>query len=405
MKFSLITMGCQMNEYDSERIRESLIACGFHETDVQDANLIVILTCVVREKPQKKALSLVSHHLRRGKRVLVAGCLSPIAKDTLEAKGALVVFPGEYDVVPELLGLSHPGTKRILRGPSAFVTIIEGCENFCSYCVVPYVRGPERPRPPDEILSEIRELEAQGLKDLTLLGQNVSAYSWGDVDFPKLLRIIHDETGIPFIKFTTSHPRDIDSRLAETIAERPRLSRWFHMPLQSGSDRVLALMNRGYTSSDYLGKIDMIRSILPDAVITTDLMVGFPTETEEDFQATLRVVERVGFDRAFMFSFDPRPRAKASEMSDQVPPEVKSERLRRLVDFTIERIRERKKRFIGKEMSLLALSSRRGRTDCTTRDGLVVLLWGDYEPGQMIRARITGLEGLIPVAERSPDPT
>ncbi len=392
-------MGCQMNEYDSARIRETLLSCGFQESEARKAELVVLVTCIVREKPQKKAMDLIRRYLREGKGVVVAGCLSPIAKETLEGEGAIVVFPGEYDALPELLGLPHSKAKRLISGPSAFVTIIEGCGNFCSYCVVPYARGPERSRPPDEILAEIKELEAQGLLDLTLLGQNVSTYSCDGVDFPGLLEMIHEETKIPFIKFTTSHPRDIDRRLVETVARHPRLSRWFHMPLQSGSDRILALMNRGYTSGDYIRKIEMIRSILPDAVITTDLMVGFPTETEEDFQATLRVVEWVGFDRAFMFSFDPRPRARASEMPGQLSREVKQARLRELIDFTIENIAKRKKRFIGKEMDLLALKSADGRTDCSTRDGLVVILKGNCSPGKIIRGRIAGLEGLILVAE------
>jgi tRNA-2-methylthio-N6-dimethylallyladenosine synthase len=399
MRFSLVTMGCQMNEYDSARIRETLLVGGFQEADDRDAELVILVTCVVREKPQKKAMALVRRYLRERKRVVVAGCLSPIAKTELEDMGADVVFPGEYDALPGLLGFSCREAPRLLVGPSAFVTVMEGCDNFCSYCVVPYVRGRERSRPPAEILSEVKELEAQGLKDLTLLGQNVSAYSHAGIDFPRLLEMIHDATDIPFIKFTTSHPRDVDSRLVETIAGRPRLSRWFHVPLQSGSDRILALMNRGYTSSDYHGKIEMIRESLPEAVITSDLLVGFPSETDEDFRATLGMVETVGFDRAFMFSFDPRPRAKASEMPDHVPSEVKKARLRELIDFTIERIRERKQRFIGAEMTLLALRNGRERTDCATRDGLVVFLLGNYQPGQMVSGKIVGFDGLIPVAE------
>jgi len=399
MRFSLITMGCQMNEYDSARIREALLAGGFQESESGGADLVVLVTCVVREKPQRKAMALVRRYLREGKQVAVAGCLSPLAKETLEGLGAVVLMPGEYDALPSVLGFSCGKPRRLLSGPSAFVTVVEGCNNFCSYCVVPYVRGRERSRPPEEILSEIKELEAQGLLELTLLGQNVSAYSHGGVDFPKLLEMVHDQTSVPFIKFTTSHPRDIDLRLVETIAGRPRLSRWFHMPLQSGSDRILELMNRGYSSAEYIEKVKMIRAVLPEAVITTDLMVGFPGETEEDFQATLRVVEEVGFDRAFMFSFDPRPRTKAAGMPDQVPAEVKSSRLRRLVDFTIENIRKKKARFVGAETLLLTLRSKDGRTDCATRDGLVVLLMGAHEPGQLIKGKITGIEGLIPIAE------
>lgn len=393
-------MGCQMNEYDSARIKEILLSGGFREADGhQDADTVILVTCIVREKPQKKAMALVRQYLMEGKRVVVAGCLSPIAKEALENQGALVVFPGEYDALPAIMGFPRARPTRQLTGPSAFVTIIEGCDNFCSYCVVPYVRGRERSRPPAEILSEIKELEAQGLKDLTLLGQNVSAYSYSGVDFPRLLEMIHEETDIPFIKFTTSHPRDVDSRLVETIARHPRLSRWFHMPLQSGSDRILALMNRGYTSEEYLRKVETIRASLPEAIITTDLLVGFPSETDEDFRATLDMVERIGFDRAFMFSFDPRPRARASGMPDQIPAGVKSERLRKLIDFTIGRIKERKKRFLGAEMNLLALGSNGARTDCTTRDGLVVFLKGNHRPGQMVKGKIVGLDGLVPVAE------
>ena len=388
-----------MNEYDSARIRETLLAGGFQEANGRDADLVVLMTCVVREKPQRRAMAAVRRYLKEGKRVVVAGCLSPLAKEALESQGATVLAPGEYDALPRVLGFSCGKAPRLLSGLSAFVTVMEGCDNFCSYCVVPYVRGRERSRPPEEIIAEIKELEAQGLLDLTLLGQNVSAYHHDGVDFPRLLEMIHDQTSVPFIKFTTSHPRDVDCRLVETIAGRPRLSRWFHMPLQSGSDRILAMMNRGYTSAEYLKKVEMIRAILPEAAITTDLMVGFPGETEEDFQATLRVVERAGFDRAFMFSFDPRPRARAALMPDQVPAEVKSDRLRRLVDFTIENIRKNKRRLIGAEMLLLTLRPENGRTDCTTRDGLVVLLNGVHEPGQLIRGRITRLEGLIPVAE------
>ncbi len=395
MRFAVINQGCQMNAYDARRARELLLAAGWEETTPERADAVLVFTCIVRNKPQEKGRQTVLRYLRKGKRVVAAGCIWPAAGQELARRGALILKPGEYHKLPQMLGLSVKGQpKPLASGLREFVTVAEGCDNFCAYCVVPYTRGRERSRPLPEILEEVKALEAQGVKEITLIAQNLGSYFWRGVDFWELLAAVHDETKVPFIKFTTIHPRDVHYKAIEVIKARPRLSRWFHMPLQTGSDRLLRLMNRGYTLSEYLEKVRWLREEL-DAVITTDLMVGLPTETEEDFRATLGAVEEAEFDGAYMFAFSRRPFGKASKIPVQVPEEEKARRLRTLIDHTIEVIRRSRRRFLGKEVFVLVEKPGSG----LTREDLRVKVPESLRPGAAVRARVVGFEGLVPVVE------
>jgi tRNA-2-methylthio-N6-dimethylallyladenosine synthase len=353
------TFGCQMNDYDSSRVQHLLSQRGYLLTaDLEQADVIFLNTCAVREKAEQKVYSFLGR-LRRFKirhpqlKILVAGCMAQQLGDRLLERFEhldLVVGTRSLAALPRLLQdvqetnarLAYLGEEPdapdwrlqdasgMAGGVAAPVTIMQGCDNFCTYCIVPYVRGRERSRPSAEIIREIQQLVAAGVRDITLLGQNVNSYgrkSQEPINFVDLLRRIQQETGVTRLRFTTSHPKDLTDELINCFTELDCLCKNLHLPVQSGSDRVLQRMSRGYSAAHYLDKIEHLRRISPDIGLSSDVMVGFPGETEQDFRATVRLLEQVQFDMLFSFRYSDRPYARASAFVDKIADDTKARRL------------------------------------------------------------------------------
>ncbi|MFM9970948.1 MAG: tRNA (N6-isopentenyl adenosine(37)-C2)-methylthiotransferase MiaB [Burkholderiales bacterium] len=386
-KLFLRTFGCQMNEYDSEKMTAVLNAAEGYETTKcpEDADLILFNTCSVREKAQEK----VFHDLGRVRDLKLANpqLLIGVGGCVASQEGAAIVSRAPFvDVVfgpqtlhrlpallaarratgkpqvdisfPEIEKFDHLPAPRVTRA-SAFVSIMEGCSKYCSFCVVPYTRGEEFSRPLEDVLAEIASLALGGVKEITLLGQNVNAYragsgeAGGECDFATLLGHVAEIPGVERIRYTTSHPREFTQRLIDAHASIEKLALHVHLPMQSGSDRVLAAMKRGYTSLEYKSIIRRLRAVRPEISIGTDIIVGFPGETEEDFEASLRMVDEVGFDASYSFVYSPRPGTPAANLQDDTPQQEKLERLYRLqkkldaLEMTIS------ERMIGTEQAVL----------------------------------------------------
>ncbi len=362
------TYGCQMNVADSEVVASVMATVGYDMTDnLDEADAVLLNTCSIRDNAEQKILSrlafLASLRRKRPKSsprliIGVIGCMAERVKEDLVANHGvdLVAGPDSYLDLPALFASVEAGEKAVnvtlstsetyrdiiparITGNivSGFISIMRGCNNFCSYCIVPYTRGRERSREPQSILAELADLRARGFKEATLLGQNVNSYSYTGsdgvtVDFPALLTMVAEAAPDMRIRFTTSHPKDMSDETIDVIAAHPNICRHIHLPVQSGSDSVLKAMNRKYTREWYLGRIAAIRSRIPDCGISSDLFTGFHDETEEDFEQTLSLMREVGFDSSFMFKYSERPGTLASRtMPDNVPEEVKIERLNRMI--------------------------------------------------------------------------
>jgi len=363
-KLFIRTFGCQMNEYDSDKMADVLNASeGVVKTDnPEEADIILFNTCSVREKAQEKVfhdLGRVRHlkQLNPNLVIGVGGCVASQEGDAIIARAPYVdvVFgPQTLHRLPQLIAerkangkaavdVSFPEIEKFdamppseVKGASAFVSIMEGCSKFCTFCIVPYTRGGEVSRPFNDVLTEVADLAANGVGEVTLLGQNVNAYR-GDMegteekaDLALLIEYIAEVPGIERIRYTTSHPREMSQRLIDTYATQPKLVSHLHLPVQAGSDRVLAAMKRGYTTLEYKSIIRKLRAARPDISLSTDFIVGFPGETDEDFEKTMKLIEDVGFDSSFSFIYSPRPGTPALELEDSTPADVKSARLSRL---------------------------------------------------------------------------
>jgi len=370
-KVFIKTFGCQMNEYDSDKMADVLGAAeGFEKTqDPEEADLILFNTCSVREKAQEKVFSdlgRVKHLKKKGVLIGVGGCVaSQEGADIIKrAPFVDVVFgPQTLHRLPEMLkardrlnqpqvDISFPEIEKFdhlpparVEGASAFVSIMEGCSKYCSYCVVPYTRGEEVSRPFEDVLVEVAGLADQGVKEVTLLGQNVNAYrgKMGDTDeiadFALLIEYVADIPGIERIRYTTSHPNEFTQRLIDTYAKVPKLVSHLHLPVQHGSDRILMAMKRGYTAMEYKSTIRKLRAIRPDLSMSSDFIVGFPGETEEDFQKMMKLITDVGYDSSFSFIFSPRPGTPAANLPDDTPHDVKLKRLQHLQAVLEENVR------------------------------------------------------------------
>lgn len=351
IKYLLRTFGCQMNFHDSEKMAGVLNEAGMQETAVHnEADLIIFNTCSIREKAEQKFLSELGRikSLKRKNpalKIAVAGCIAQQMGRGLFERAPYVDFvlgPQNIHLIkgivheegrgvavadnPGLSSMELPAARK--HWPMAWVSIMYGCNNFCSYCVVPYTRGPEVSRPAEAILSEMRCLSEEGFREVTLLGQNVNSYRGGPgMDFPALLRMIHDIKGIERIRFVTSHPKDLLDGLILAIRELDKLCEHIHLPLQSGSDRVLKAMNRGYGLDDYRRKVESLRKHVPSIAITSDIIAGFPGETDEDHKATISALSEIRFDGIFAFKFSSRAGTAASRLDGHLPEEIKAARL------------------------------------------------------------------------------
>ncbi len=425
-KVRIETYGCQMNVADSEVVAAILATAGYETTDSdRDAAAVVINTCSIRDNAEQKILTRLAYWqaLRRklGRHIMVAviGCMAERMKEKLiEDYGVdIVAGPDAYLDLPALFAAAEQGEKAInielsttetyrdvvprrigSSGISGFISIMRGCDNFCSYCIVPYTRGRERSRHPESILRELADLRARGFREATLLGQNVNSYRFTgpdgrEVGFPDLLDMVASAAPDMRIRFTTSHPKDMSDRTLETMAAHPNIARHIHLPVQSGSNSVLKAMNRKYTREWYLDRVAAIRRILPDAGLSTDMFTGFHGETEEDFRLTLSLMREAAFDSAFMFKYSERPGTFASKhLPDNVPEEVKIERLNRMIALQNELSLESNLRDTGREFEVLAEGvSKRNSEELfgrTSQNKVVVFPRGDVRPGDFVRVRV-----------------
>jgi len=439
------TFGCQMNEYDSDKMADVLRAADGYEltTNVEEADLILFNTCSVREKAQEKVFSdlgRVKHLKARGVKIGVGGCVASQEGAAIIARAPYVdvVFgPQTLHRLPELLhereragqpqvDISFPEIEKFdhlpparVEGTTAFVSIMEGCSKYCSYCVVPYTRGEEVNRPLDDVLVEIAGLADQGVREVTLLGQNVNAYRgrMGDTaeiaDFALLIEYIAEIPGIERIRYTTSHPNEFTPRLIEAYARVPKLASHLHLPVQHGSDRILMAMKRGYTAMEYKSTVRKLRAIRPGLSLSSDFIVGFPGETDADFDKMMKLIDELEFDNSFSFIFSPRPGTPAAQLHDDTPHAVKLARLQRLqavIDGNVKRFGQAlvgtTQRVLVEGRSRKDASELMGRTECNR----VVNFEGDARlVGQMIDVRITrslaySLRGEVPTAESAPSP-
>ncbi len=423
-KLKLITYGCQANELDSERIAGLLAQEGYELIErEEEADLILLNTCAIREKAEQKVYSRLGtfQALKRrkgGLRIGICGCVAQQEGQALLDRFPyldFVVGPGQLTSIPRLLhtqgdrgiatarapGFSYPATAPIKRRNAvrAWVSIMEGCDRFCTFCVVPFTRGRERSRPPLEIVEEIRGLKRQGYREITLLGQTVNSYGKKlrpPTSFVELLRQVDRVVdGEVRVRFTSPHPADVTEELAEAIADLPSLCEHIHLPVQSGSDGILRRMKRGYSRDEYLAKVALLRSKTPHLAITTDLIIGFPGETEEDFQDTLSLMQEVGYDGAFIFKYSPRPHTQAAQMPDQLPEEVKGRRLEQ-VQVLLNRLSfERNGAYLGRTVEVLVdredAKRDAARLAGRTRENKIVHFPGEaVTDGDLVSVTITG---------------
>lgn len=422
-KLYIETYGCQMNVADSEVVASVMRMAGYEPCEnLDEADAIFLNTCSVRDNAEQKIihrLEALCAMRKKGRKLIIGvlGCMAErVKEDLLHKHGAdLVAGPDAYLSLPDLIAQAEQGNKAINielsttetyrdvvpervcgNHLSGFVSIMRGCNNFCHYCIVPYTRGRERSRDPQSILTEVKDLEARGYKEVTLLGQNVNSYlsEAQGMAFPELLRTVARAVPGMRVRFTTSHPKDMSDETLHVIAEEPNVCRHIHLPVQSGSSRVLKLMNRKYTREWYLERVEAIRRIVPDCGLSTDIFAGYCSETEEDHQESLSLMRTCGYDSAFMFKYSERPGTFASKhFPDDVPEETKIRRLEELIALQNELSAEANQRCIGREYEVLIEGvSKRSKEQLfgrTEQNKVVVFNRGEHRIGQYVRVRIT----------------
>ncbi len=420
-KVYIETYGCQMNVYDTELVKAILDKHNYTLTDNEaEAEVFLLNTCSVRENANRKVYNRIQQFKskRNGDRVLIGvlGCMATNFRQQLLKDPRLpidfIAGPDSYKRLPKLIEeVSQTGEKIFdvtlsefetysdvypsrSGGVNAWIAVMRGCDNFCTFCVVPYTRGRERSRDPENVVAEVQQLAAEGFRQVTLLGQNVNSYRFEDKDFAYLLERVSTVEGIERIRFTSPHPKDFPDSLLRVIAENPKVCKQIHLPLQAGNDRVLEMMNRTYTQKEFLDLVDKIRTLIPDVVLTTDIIVGFPTETDAEFEDTVRVVETVQFDSAFIFKYSERPKTVAARrFPDDVPDEVKTERIVRLNDIqkkisyqkNLAHVGEIHEVLIEEEKTKKSPDHYQGRND---GNKIVIFPKGEYRKGQFVNVRI-----------------
>lgn len=424
MKFFIETFGCQMNVADSEVVAAIMETAGYELTEeYREANVIMVNTCSVRDNAEKHATGKLQNYMslkRRGKKTLIGiiGCMAERQGGQLidDLGIDFVAGPDAYADIPNLIEMARRGERavnielsrtetyrdiiprRIGKSISGFVSIMRGCNNFCTYCIVPYTRGRERSRDLGSILSEVRDLRERGYKEVTLLGQNVDSYDWEGMKFAGLLEKVATEAHDLRVRFATSHPKDMSDEMLEVMARNENICRFIHLPVQSGSNEVLKRMNRKYTREWYLGRIEAIRRIIPDCAIGTDVFCGFCGETLEDHAATLQLMREAAFDQAYMFKYSERPGTLAARtMKDDVPEEEKVRRLNEMIALQGQLSLESNRRDIGKTFEVLVEGySKRSREQMagrTSQNKMVVFDKGDAKVGDTVRVKIEEASG------------
>jgi len=426
-KLFIETYGCQMNVADTEVVASIMEMDGYTLTDNdRDADAIFVNTCSIRETAEQRVVKRLEYFnsLRRKRRepliLGVLGCMAERAKSDLidHHNVDLVVGPDAYLDLPNLVGAAEQGEKAMnielsktetykdviplkIAGSniSGFISITRGCDKFCTYCIVPFTRGRERSREPESILNELNDMREKGFREVTLLGQNVNSYRFKEgeitIDFSALLAMVAEAAPEMRIRFTTSHPRDMNDETLETIAKYDNLCNYIHLPVQSGSSRMMKLMNRKYDREWYMDRIAAIKRIIPGCGLSTDIMCGFHSETEEDHQETLSLMREVGFDSAFMFKYSERPGTYAAKkLQDDVPEEVKSRRLQEIIDLQLELSRQSNERDLGKEFVVLVEGvSKKSREQLFGRNEqnkVIIFDKNNHRIGQYVKVRVTG---------------
>ena len=422
-KLYIETYGCQMNVGDSEIVVSIMQQEGYRYTEsLEEADIVLINTCSIRDNAEQRIWGRLSEmrHMRKKKPSLIIGiigCMAERLKEDLTKGGTgvdIVAGPDAYRDLPRLVREVDNGSSGVnvelskeetyaeiapvrldRNGVSAFIAIMRGCNNYCSYCVVPYTRGIERSRDAATIVAEARTLFENGYREVTLLGQNVNSYRTGEVDFPELLKQVAEISPLLRVRFATSHPKDISDKLLETMASMPNICKAIHLPAQSGSTEMLKRMNRKYTREWYLERVAAIRRYMPDCAITTDLIAGFAHETEEEHAETISLMKEVGYDFAYMFKYSERPGTFAQRnLGDDIPEDVKTRRLTEIIDLQNKLSEESNKRDIGKEFEILVeCTSKRSEEQLsgrTSQNKMVVFDRGDHNIGDYVRVRITG---------------
>lgn len=420
--FHIITFGCQMNEHDSERMTGMLETHGCSSTsDAMAADMVILNTCSIREKAEQKFFSELGRLKKLkdenpGLVIAVAGCIAQQEGRNILSRAPYVdmIFgPSDIARLPDMVRLKRSSSAPVIDTSGdtdyhrkimpatradklkAWVSIMYGCDNFCTYCVVPYLRGRERSRTPEDIVNEVRELAQQGYREVTFLGQNVNSYGKGlegGADFPDLLRRVNDGTDIQRIRFVTSHPRDLSDGLMAAVRDLPKVCESLHLPVQSGSDNILTSMNRKYTRGGYLDKVGKLRHAVPDISLTSDIIVGFPGESEQDFQMTLSLIEAVDFDGLFAFKYSKRPGTPALKLSGHLPEQVKEDRLARVLALQKTLGARKNKKYIGtiQEILLDGCSKKGGTLSGRTRSNKTVNVEAPAARiGSFLRVRIT----------------
>lgn len=433
-KYLIYTYGCQMNVHESEKIAGILSAKGYEKCEnAEEADVIVFNTCCVRENAEQHAFGNIGMFKKLKKEkpgliLAVCGCMTQqgdFARRLHESFPYVDIILGTFNIdeFGDLLDKKLATTKSVIEirekngevtegirpmrssYPNAWVNVMYGCNNFCSYCIVPYVRGRERSRKAEDVIKEVRSLVDEGYKEITLLGQNVNSYGkdlGDDSSFAGLLNEIGKIEGKFRLRFMSNHPKDLTEDVLIALKNNPHACRAIHLPVQSGSDRILKLMNRRYTAESYTEKVEMIRRLLPGCAITTDVIVGFPTETEEDFGDTVALLDRIGFDGAFTFVYSPREGTKAAAMDGQIPDEVKKDRIMRLVEYQNEKNRDESKEYIGKTVEILCEDFDEKKKKYMGRDERGRMAYFDSPVGvigKFLQVKITSTGGMSLIGE------